>query len=196
MRQIVSILSKGASKAFRNIAFAIELLLFGKDVILYALVLFFQLLWYYLRIFFSTITDFLPPITTVIAVAASVLHNYWASDWTMVRPFILNPTREIYYETHIYFIGDRVSLCFYALALILLCFRRWSTLLKMYLPIFKILLALEAATLVDYYFSGNDDILKVQGFDTNTIKVIIYVLYVGFYFMKRLIEKINYAEHQ
>lgn len=66
----------------------------------------------------------------------------------------------------------------------------------MYLPIFKILLALEAATLVDYYFSGNDDILKVPGFDTNTIKVIIYVLYVGFYFMKRLIEKINYAEHQ
>lgn len=157
-------------------------------------IFFLKMAWFYLRLLLSTAVDFLPIFLTLLGVGASVIHNVWAADEERIYPFILDQGRKIYRETHVYYTGDRITLCLSALCFILLCFPRWSDLKKMYLYLFKILLALEVFTLVDYCFSGNKDILNIAGFDTNTIKLIVYMICIGSLFMKRLNERLNYVE--
>lgn len=143
------------------------------------------------RICISVFVDFMPIIISFIGMGFSVLHNLWATDETMGNYFPLNPSREIYFETHIYFLGDRITLCLSAITLILLCLPRWSGLLEMYIHIFKVVLLLEFITLIDYLITGNRD-LAIKEFDSNTIKLFIYGLYIIFFFGKRLFEKIKY----
>lgn len=144
-----------------------------------------------LKIPLSVTNDFLPIFFSLAGMVCSVLHNLWASDYTQAFYFPFNPTRKIFLETHIYFIGDRLTLCFAALTLILLCLPRWSGLIKMYIPVFKLLLILEAVTLLDYMLTGNKD-LMIAEFDSNTIKLTIYGIYISFFYGKRLFESIKY----
>lgn len=146
----------------------------------------------FIRILISTIVDFLPMFASFWGVFFSVLHNLWASDYTKGFYFPFNPGRSIYFETHVYFAGDRITLCIAAAICIMLCMNRWSGLREMYVHAFKLLLILEAVTLIDYFLTGNKD-LSVKEFDSNTIKCIVYGIYVGSYFIKRLFEKVKYA---
>jgi hypothetical protein len=146
----------------------------------------------YVLLFFSTFVDFIPIFTSGIGVFFSVLHNAWASDYTKGFYFPFNLDRNIYLETHIYFAGDRATLCFAALTCILMCMDRWKGLREMYIHAFKLLLTLEVVTLCDYFLTGNKD-LAVKEFDSNTIKLVIYALYIISFFFKRLFEKIKYV---
>lgn len=146
----------------------------------------------YVLCFYGTFVDFIPIFTSFIGVFFSVLHNAWASDYTKGFYFPFNPDRSIFFETHVYFAGDRATLCIAALTCILICMNRWIGLREMYIHAFKLLLILEVFTLVDYFLTGNKD-LAVKEFDSNTIKLIIYALYIIFFFFKRLSEKIKYA---
>lgn len=147
-----------------------------------------------MRLALIAIVDFLPIFLTVMAVLTSVVHNKWAIDETKGNYFALDPERFIYFETYIYYLGDRASMIIYAVACILLTLNRWKPLVEMYRHAFLVLLLCWTIVLIDYLITGNKDIMQVGGFDVNTCILGVYFVYCFGFFIKRLKEIINYAE--
>lgn len=150
---------------------------------------------FYGKLVATALVDFLPIFLSIAVVGSSVLHNYWASDFTQGSYFVLNPERSIYFETHVYFIGDRLSMVLFASLCVLLCLPRWSVMVEMYRHAFLVLLVCFGVVMIDYLCTGNKDFMHVEGFDINTCMLVVYCVYCLTFFIKRLNEILNYAEN-
>jgi hypothetical protein len=95
---------------------------------------------------------------------------------------------EITLQSHIYYASEHVSRLCSILALL------FATRHLKLTGLFIVLAIFEFATLIDYLLTYNSSYI-VEGFDFNTIKLIVYAVLIGGIIFKDNMEKIKYDKH-